>query len=120
MIKRLKNDIGLSLVELLFTLAILGITVIAISSLLINTAKINKKSEQQYNATLLAKSYMEYIKASDGVNVGKSIYFAENVEIIIDICEINKYKDQMYKVVIEVISNDETLEKLEGYKILSK
>ncbi|MGF7056990.1 type IV pilus modification PilV family protein [Brassicibacter mesophilus] len=118
MVKRLNNNIGLSLIELLFTLAILGITVIAVSSLLVNTAKINKKSEQQYNATLLAQSYMECIKASSDINIGRTIHFDDDFKIIIDISEIDEYHDKMYKVIIEIISNGNILEKLGSYKVL--
>lgn len=118
MIKSLKNNVGFSFIELLFTLAILSITFISISFLLVNISRINKMSELQYNATLLAQSYMENIKASDNINVGQTIDIIEDGEIIIDIIEINKYQDKIYKINIEVIINEKVSERLEGYKTI--
>lgn len=120
MIKRLRNSSGLSFIELIITLAILGITMISFSSLLANTNKINKKSELQYMATLLAQSYMERIKASDTINVGQTVDSLEDTKVFVDIVKIDKYKCNIYRIIIEISICDETYEKLEGYKIIYK
>lgn len=120
MLKRLKNSSGLSFIELLFTIAILGIVMISISSLLINTSKINRESELLYQATLLAQSYMEDIKSSDSVNVGQNIESYEDTKIIVDIVKIDKYKYGFYKITIKVFKDEELLESLEGYKITTQ
>lgn len=120
MIKELKNSFGLSFVELLFTLAILGITMISISSLLVSTTKINKESEIQYQATLLAQRYLEKIKASDTVSVGKTVINSDNTKATIDIIEIEKYESKLYKIVVEISFYGEIYERLEGYKIITQ
>lgn len=118
MIKRLRNSSGLSFIELLITVAILGITMISISSLLVNTSKINKKSELQYQSTLLAQSYMENIKASDSITVGQTVNSFGDTKIIVDIVEIDKYEYKIYKIIIEILVGEEVYETLEGYKIV--
>lgn len=118
MIKKLRNSSGVSFIELIITLAILGITMISYSSLLANTSKINKKSELQYRATLLAQSYMERIKALDTINIGQTIDSFEDTIILVDIVEIDKYNCNIYKIIIEVSICDVIYERLEGYKIV--
>ncbi len=120
MVKKYKKNSGLSFIELLFTLAILGITMISISSLLVNTSKINKKSELKYHATLLAQSYMENVKASDSIISELTIDTFEDTKIVVDIIEIDKYKSKFYKIIIEVLINEEVFERLEGYKIVTQ
>lgn len=93
---------------------------ISISPLLINTSKINKKSELKYHATLLAQSYMENIKASDSIISELTIDIFENTKIVVDIVEINKYKSKFYKIIIEVSIDGEVFERLEGYKIVTQ
>ena len=118
MLRKLINNIGFSLIELLVSLTILCIVIIATSSLFVCTARINKLSEKQYKATLIAKNFMELIKASQDLKVGRSVYIVDEVKIIVDINTINKYKDEMYEINVEVIIDDDTLENLKGYKIL--
>lgn len=118
MLKELKNNNGLTLIELLFTLAILGIVTIAVIALLTNAAFINRKSEQQYNATLIAQTYMENIKATENIEIGQTIEIFNDFKILIDVSEVNKYNNMIYKVRVEVLIDEKTLEVFEGYKIL--
>lgn len=120
MIRRLKYCSGLSFIEILFTISILGIIMISIAPLLINTNKINRKSESIYNATLLAQGYMENIKASDCVTVGQTVNTFEDIQIKIDVIEVDKYNTDFYKIIIEIFQSDEPLERLEGYKIITQ
>lgn len=119
MIKRLKNCSGLSLIELLFTISILGIIMISIVPLFISTNKINRESESLYNATLLAQGYMESIKASDYVEVGQTINNFDGIKIKVDIGEVDKYASDFYRIIIEIFQNDELMERLEGYKMIT-
>lgn len=119
MIKRLKNCSGLSLIELLFTISILGIIMISIVPLFISTNKINRKSESLYNATLLAQGYMESIKASDHVEIGQTIDNFDGIKIKVDIGEADKYNSDFYRIIIEIFQNDELMERLEGYKMIT-
>ncbi|WP_074350208.1 type II secretion system protein [Proteiniborus sp. DW1] len=119
MIRKLRSCSGLSLIELLFTISILGIVMISIAPLMINSNKINRKSESLYNATLLAQGYMESIKASDCITVGRTVEIHDNTQVIIDIEKVVKY-DHFYKVTIEVLQDHELIERFEGYKIIMR
>lgn len=62
MIKYLKDNRGLTLIEILVSLAILGIIAVPISSFFVNTIRINKNSEDKMIANQLAQKYMEQVK----------------------------------------------------------
>lgn len=118
MLRKLINNKGFSLIELLVSLTILSMIIIASTSLFVYTVKINNLSEKQYKATLIAKNFMELTKASEDFKIGRSVYLVDEVKIIVNINSISKYKDEMYEIDVEVIVDDNTLEKLKGYKIL--
>lgn len=120
MFKKLKCNSGISFLELLFAISILSIIFIFILPLISSIKNINKNTEYQYRATLLAQSYMDQIKASETVETGQTTEFIEDAEIIINISEIDEYEGDIYKVTIEVIIEGNTLEKLEGYKIIKE
>ena len=61
----IKSNKGLTLVELIVSLAILGIIIAPLSSFFVNTVKVNKDSENQMIANQLAQKYMEQLKFSD-------------------------------------------------------
>ncbi|SHH46238.1 type IV pilus modification PilV family protein [Tepidibacter thalassicus] len=61
----IKSNKGLTLVEIIVSLAILGIIIAPLSSLFVSTIKINKDSENRMKADLLAQKYMEEEKHSD-------------------------------------------------------
>lgn len=120
MLNKLKTNNGLTLIELLFTLAMFGVIVIWVTGLLINTAVINRKSEQQYKATLIAQSYMENIKASDSINIGETVETIDSFKVIVSISKVSRYRESIYKINIEVLAEDSILERLEGYKIITQ
>lgn len=49
--------------------------------------------------------------------MGETITEFEDYKIISDIVEVEKYNGRLYKITVEVIKEDEVLEKIEGYKI---
>lgn len=120
MLNKLKTNNGFTLIELLFTLAMFGVIVIWVTGLLINTAVINRKSEQQYKATLIAQSYMENIKASDSINIGETVETIDSFKVIVSISKVSRYRESIYKINIEVLAEDSILERLEGYKIITQ
>lgn len=61
----IKCNKGLTLVELVVSLAILGIIITPLSSFFVNTIKVNKNSEDRLKANQLAEKYMEKTKFSD-------------------------------------------------------
>lgn len=58
----IKCNKGLTLVELVVSLAILGIIMAPLSSFFVNTIKINKNSEDRLTANQIAQKYMEEAK----------------------------------------------------------
>lgn len=58
-----KSKKGLTLIEVIISLAILGIIITPIYTMTINTVKINKVSEDKQEALAIAQEYMEYIKS---------------------------------------------------------
>lgn len=69
MFKLIKCSKGLTLVEVVVSIAILGIVVAPLSSLFLNTIKTNKKSEELIIANQLAQNYMEKLKFGEKVEV---------------------------------------------------
>lgn len=59
----IKNNKGLTLIEILITLAVLGIVVSPLMSMFITSQKINNESEMKYRAVQLAQQHIETIKA---------------------------------------------------------
>lgn len=89
MLKRLKNKNGITLVELLITLAVLGIVIIPLSRLMINSVKINTDSRIFMEANYIAQTFMENWKAKNltdlmnteqlqSLNQGNAITLNEN------------------------------------------
>lgn len=118
---------GFSLVEVIISIAMVGILIVPILSLMGVNAKLNSESRKQLIATNLAESEIEELKFSKTINLGKSIFYKEgfrietstesiyNVElkgIKQDIVNSNK----LYKIIVEVKKDDKTIEKLLTYK----
>lgn len=108
---------GFTLIEILFSISILGIMCLALFSMNTTIIKAYKDSKQQFEATLTAQCLYERIKASPFPDVGETITEFDDYKIISDIVEVEKYNGRLYKITVEVIKEDEVLEKIEGYKI---
>ncbi len=67
--KKLLNKKGLTLIEIIVTLAVLGVVVSPLMSMFITSQKINTESRKEYEALLLAQKYMEEIKAMDTLDI---------------------------------------------------
>lgn len=65
MLKLIKNNKGFTLIEILITLAVLGIVILPLSGLLINSLKINNNAKELLEANNIAQTYMENLKAGD-------------------------------------------------------
>ena len=59
----IKNNKGLTLVEILITIAVLGIVIIPLMSMFITSQKMNNESEMKYRAIQFAQEELETIKA---------------------------------------------------------
>lgn len=71
--KFIKNKKGLTLIEIIISLAILSIIIAPILSLTLNSVKINKKSDEKMEALSLAQKKMEGIKSPKYI-IDKSNY----------------------------------------------
>jgi len=66
-VRRLFNSKGLTLVEIIITLAVLGIVIAPLMSMFVTSQKINTSSEIEYRAIQIAQKYMEDIKGIDTI-----------------------------------------------------
>lgn len=63
--KKLLNNKGLTLVEIIITLSVLGIVIVPLMSMFITSQKINNESDMKYHAIQLAQEHIESIKAME-------------------------------------------------------
>lgn len=61
----MRKSKGFTLIELIITIAILGIIIIPLSSMVLTSVKFTKASSDKQRATNLAQRYMEQIKGAD-------------------------------------------------------
>jgi len=54
---------GITLVEVIITIAITGVVIVPLMTLFVMCAKINRESDMEYKSMLTAQKYMEEIKA---------------------------------------------------------
>jgi len=124
------NSNGLTLIEVIITLAILGVVVTPLMSMFITSQKINRESEMKYNAIQLAQEQMEEIKADntldvssgsgytgadgdyekslndDGYRLDIGINKSEEVELEdVDTVEVPDTFDQVYNVAVSTTTN---------------
>jgi len=68
-LKSILNRKGLTLIEVILTLAVLGVVVTPLMGMFVTSQKINVESHNEYKAVQLAQKYMEEIKAMDILNI---------------------------------------------------
>lgn len=71
--KRFFNQKGLTLIEIIVTLAVLGVVITPLMSMFVTSQKVNVESRKEYEALQLAQKYMEEIKAMDTISIGTFI-----------------------------------------------
>ncbi|QGU95769.1 prepilin-type N-terminal cleavage/methylation domain-containing protein [Clostridium bovifaecis] len=91
-----RSNKGLTLVELIISLAILGIIITPIYALTINTIKVNKRSEDKQKALVIAEEYIEYAKSSlHSIEDVKNLPLKKDGFVIKKIIEgIEKYREE--------------------------
>lgn len=122
------NEQGLSLIEVIVSIAILGILIVPIFSLLNMNLRFNIKSREQFIATNLAASKIEELKFLNNKNIGKEISYKNgftinSVKEIVDRKDIAEYDEEeilklndIYKIVVEVEKDDRVVESLFTYQ----
>lgn len=121
---------GIAIVEMIMTLAILGIVICPIMSLFIMSQKINNESDVEYKSMLLAQKYMEEIIVTKDLDFldysynyengdyEKSIYEdANNLDAEIKIKPDGK--NILYNIFISIKKNGQEINSLTGTKIIN-
>lgn len=71
---KISKNFGMTLVELIMTMAVLGILIAPVMSMFVFSAKINMETSNDFKAVMLAQSYMEEIKAMEQLDIQKYVY----------------------------------------------
>lgn len=132
MVKNLKNlkleESGLSLIEVIISIAILGILSVPIFGLLNMNLKLNMQSRDQFIATNLAESKIEELKFVDNKEIGEETTFKNgftisSVKELVDRKDIVKndeeeaiFLNEIYRLLVEVKKDDKVIETLVTYK----
>jgi prepilin-type N-terminal cleavage/methylation domain-containing protein len=126
----ISNNRGMTLVELIMTIAVLGILIAPVTSMFVFSAKINMSSSNEYKTAMLAQSYMEEIKSMIELDTQKYAYNAAtgNHERFVPETE-NSYGVQIiieegegivYLIEVSTIHDGEVVKSLEGSKIFGE
>jgi prepilin-type N-terminal cleavage/methylation domain-containing protein len=126
----ISNNRGMTLVELIVTIAVLGILIVPVTSMFVFSAKINMAASNEYEAAMFAQSYMEEIKAMEELDTQKYAYNTatgkyerfvpetENnfgVQITIEVGE-----GIVYLIEVSTIQDGEVVKSLEGSKVFGE
>lgn len=76
---KLFNNKGLTLVEIIMTLAILGVVICPLMNLLVLSQKITGVGENDYRAIQIAQYYMEETRSMDEIDMGVFFYNGEEM-----------------------------------------
>lgn len=122
------NKSGICIVEIIMTVAILGVVIAPLMSLFVASQKINKYSELEYKTILFAQNYMEEMQESKIIDVNKYLYNCETncFERLIneenDLTTkiiISPLNDIIYNIEISVYQNGKVINTLMGNKIFN-
>jgi len=124
--KKLKGkETGVSLIETVMALAILGVIAVAFLSGLATVAKATVIADEQATAESLARSQMEYVKTVDYVYdttqyspapiPGDEDYSGYSATI--DVEPLHDTDDGIQKIAVTIEHNDKQVITLEGYKV---
>lgn len=120
---RLFNNRGLTLVEVIMTLTILGAVVCPLMNLLVLSEKINNEGENEFESIQTAQYYMEEIKATDGIDTGQFVYYAEKncYERIINEPDNSRVEIRvragsygLHYIEVDIIRDEEIINSLKG------
>lgn len=115
--QKTRLNLGFTIIEIIFSLAIFAVLFIATSSLLFTTLKISQNAKYQYQAMSLAQKRFEEIKASKAIEPGLNNYECKEYRISEEIISVEEYNGRVYKVIIKVSKNGEVLDIIEGLKL---
>lgn len=121
------NEKGFTLIEVIISIAVLGILISPIFTLMNVNSKLSNKSREQIIATNLAESEIEELKFSEFIKLGKSTKSKDGFKIdsmIESVLNIEDYEDEekvvdykkLYKITVEVKKDEKFIERLFTYK----
>jgi prepilin-type N-terminal cleavage/methylation domain-containing protein len=126
----ISNNRGITLVELIVTIAVLGILIAPVTSMFVFSAKINMSASNEFEAAMLAQSYMEEIKAMNELDKQKYVYnfVTGKYERFIPETEnsygaeisIEKGEGIVYLIEVSIIHDGDVVKSLEGSKIFGE
>lgn len=121
------NKRGLTLVEIIMTLAVLGVVICPLMTMFITSHKISDFTDKEYKSMLLAQKYIEEIESMERINTSDYLYDLENGYYERNIILIDsKYKTKikivpagsmLYYVKVYVSDDFGIINKLESSKI---
>lgn len=123
--KNLLNKNGMTIVEIIISLAVLGIVICPLMSMFITSEMINIESNKEYRSIQQAQNYMEEIRALDRLDIETYPFNSESGLYERTIFETNdvygadiKIKPDvnniLYYIVITIKCNEEIINELEG------
>lgn len=119
------NNKGFTLIEVIISVAVLGILITPIFSLMNINSKLNDKSRDQIIATSLAESEIEELKFSESIKLGKNIVnkngftiesLTEPMFIVVNDDEEAKDEKKLYRITVEIKKDERIIERLLTYK----
>lgn len=116
------------MVEVIMTLAVLGAVICPLMNILVISQKINSEGENEYRIVQTAQYYMEETRSMEEIDTEVFVYNSEKrcyertVLGVMDCCsaEIRITPDSygLYYIKVDIVSDGEVIESLEGSIIL--
>lgn len=124
----LRRKDGITLVELIITLAILGAVIVPIMNLFVMSAKVNHLSGREYKSMLEAQMYVEEFKALPSIDISRYIYDPISGSYIRTVLQTdNEYgaeikikskSNYLYSIEVKVFDDGEEINNLVATKIV--
>lgn len=111
--KKLLNISGLTIVEIIITLAVLGIVIGPLMAMFITSQKINNEGSKEYKSIQLAQQYMEEIKSMDVLD---TTGYTKTIDGTNDVYKKTINTESNYSVDIEIKSKKEEHDEIEDVK----
>lgn len=111
MCKCVRNKKGLTLVEIIISLAILAVIVVPLGGLFINSVMVNRKAEVQLRANRVAQQYMEQYKVKDfdSLSIAMTSYTVDDMVIEVHVTSLEPLAVEA-EIALDVLLSDSAIE----------
>lgn len=126
--KFLRSSNGITLIEVIISIAILGAVIVPLMSLFVMSAKINSESNREYMSILTAQMYIEEIKAMNSIDTTKYTFNSEDGSYERTVTQtaddfgaeikISSNRNLLYIIEVLIIDNGEIINSLTGSKLM--